>query len=216
MRALLVTGLALALLVGHAAAAGPPKTTHTATGMAAARHLLVTIRAFPAGWTTAAAANGFSGLTCPVFTPSTKGVIERGAASSPSYRAATEGPFANQSAYVYATAAQASLFWRRVATPGIARCVAQSVTQASTTNVQFKVTGRRPIAAPSLAARTAAYRVTAKVTTPGQTADAYVDLVLVGRGRAISALGFWGVNDPVPRSLEARIARAAAKKLPSG
>jgi hypothetical protein len=212
---LIVAGLALALHVGSAAAANPPKTTHTAKGMAAARHLLVTIRAFPAGWTTAAAANGFSGLTCPVFTPSTKGVVERGVAASPSYRAAAAGPFANQSAYVYATAAQASLFWRRVATPGVARCVAQSVTQASTANVQFKVIGRRAIAAPSLAARTAAYRIIASVTTPGQTATAYVDLILIGRGRAISALGFWGVNDPVSHALEARIARAAARKLPS-
>jgi hypothetical protein len=215
MRMLLLAGLAFALLAGRTAAAGTPRTTHTATGMAAARQLLVTSRAFPAGWTTAAAATGFSGLTCPVFTPSTKGVVERGAATSPSYRAAAAGPFANQSAYVYASAAQASLFWRRVATPGIARCVAQSVTQASTTTVQFKVTGRRPIAAPSLGARTAAYRVTATVTTSGQTADAYVDLVLIGHGRAISALGFWGVNDPVPRALEARIARAAARRIPS-
>jgi hypothetical protein len=215
MRRLLSVGLAIGLLAPIAHAATKPGT-HTKQGMATARRLLLTSTAFPRGWTSAAAGKTVPVLACSVFVPSTTGILERGAASSPSFRAGGTGPFVTEAVYVYATARQASTFWRRVARPGIARCLAQSVTQGSTKDVSFKVIRRETLAPPSVGARSAAYRVAATASTPGQTATAYFDLLLVGHGAAIAALSVSGFTDPVSPQLETSLARAAARKLQSG
>jgi hypothetical protein len=216
MRGLLSSLAAAGLLVPVAQAATKPPAagkTHTAAGMATAHRLLLTSRDFPKGWTSSPAGKAVPALTCGSFAPSTTGVVETGAAASPNFRAAAAGPFASEAVYVYATPRQARTFWRRTVGPGIAACFSQSVTQGSTTSVQFAVKKTQLLPLPRLGDRSAAYRVAATATTPGQEVTAYFDLLLIGRGAVVAAITFSSFSEPVSRELALARARAAARRL---
>jgi hypothetical protein len=67
---------------------------------------------------------------------------------------------------------------------------------------------------PALAARSAGDRVTAKGETSGKTVTAYLDTLLIARGRTVTELGFTGYGQPVARQLELRLARIVGARLP--
>ena len=66
-------------------------------------------------------------LTCQVMQPNGKGIVETGAASSPSFSSTTAGPFVQQNSSVFATAGQANTWWRRAVTPSLLTCAAQTI-----------------------------------------------------------------------------------------
>jgi hypothetical protein len=226
MRSLLVVLLAVGALSAGAGAATagdaakqPPaagKTTHTRAGTAAAKRMLLTKRDLGAGWTAAPAGKTPPALTCAGFAPSTDGVVETGVAASPAFRGGDAGPFVAQSVYVYATPAQARRFWLRVVGAGVRSCLTQSVVQGSTTDVKFAVKKIQDLALPALGARRAGYRLTATATAPGQTVDAYVDLLLIGDGKAIAAISLSSFSQPLSERVELALARAAARRLAAG
>lgn len=225
MRGLLSVVAAASLLVPVAQAAKKPPAaghTHTTAGMAKAHRLLLTATDFPKSWTRSPPDKPVPGLTCGNFAPSTIGIVETGAAASPHFAAAAIGPFVFQTAYVYATAAQARTFWRRAVRPELARCLSQTVAQGSTQDVRFTVGKTQVLALPRIGERSAAYRVPATATiaptqtTPGQTVPAYFDLLLIGRGTGMSAITLVALAEPVSNGLELAFARAAARRLAAG
>ncbi|MGZ4388224.1 MAG: hypothetical protein ACXVZL_02460 [Gaiellaceae bacterium] len=204
-------GLAAAAVASAAAPPADPVQKHTAKDVAAARSVLLVRADLGAQWQ--AVKGKVAALTCPSFQPTLKGVVETGAAASPNFSAGNSGPFVTQIAWVYRTAAQASTLWRRVVGAGLERCLADAVTSGSTKDVTFTVEKRLRFALPRLVARAAGYRVLATAATTGQTVDVVYDMVVLGRGRAVTAITLAEFSGPVPAELELRLARRTAARL---
>jgi hypothetical protein len=205
--------LTLGLLGVSASAATALTRRHTAAGDALAAHRLLRRADFGRGWSTSGPPRAVPALTCPRFSPATPHVTESGAAVSPTFSVGSSGPFVGQSAYEYGTGAQRATFWRAVARPGLLRCVADSLSNGSASGVRFTVTGKRLLALPSLSARAIGFRVSGTGTTGGQSVDVYLDVIVVGRGRSVAAISLSSLEQPVPRSLELRLARTVSARM---
>jgi hypothetical protein len=206
--------LVAAAIVPAGALAATPKTTHTKAGMAAAKRALLGAGAFPNAWTSSAPAEKkVPSLACAAAGIDPTGVVEIGSAVTPHYRGSSAGPFASESVYVFKTPAQTARLWKRLVARGLGGCLATSITQGSTQDVSFSRTKQLPVQAPRIAGRTAAYRVSARASTPGQAITAYFDLVLVTRGSSIAALSFSSFSEPPPAGIEALLSRAAISRL---
>jgi O-acetyl-ADP-ribose deacetylase (regulator of RNase III) len=138
-----------------------------------------------------------------------------GAAASPTFSQTANGPFVSQTAYVYPKVTQALTYWHRVVTPRLSSCVAGSLTASSTQTVQFKVTRKRSLALPAIADRRAGYRVIGVASTTAQEITVYLDMIVVGRGSGLTQVSFTTFSQPPSRSLELRLARLVAGRLPA-
>jgi hypothetical protein len=215
-RALLAPALAAALTAGGAVAPAGALTRHpTAAGHAAATALLVRRADFGGGWSAVAPPKVVPGLTCPRFHPATPRVVETGAAASPTFQASSSGPYVAGNAYVFASAAQRSAYWRAVARSGLLRCVADSLAHGSSHGVHFTVTGHRMLALPKLGVQARGYRVSGTATSEGQSLDVFLDVLVLGRGSAVSALSLSSLEQPVGRALELRLARLLGARMSS-
>lgn len=217
--ALLAVG---AFLAPAALAATKPKPTpvpgalvrkHTPAGMAAARAALLDVHALGEGWRATAKPATSASLSCPAWEPALGGIVETGAASSDGFRASATGPFLAQSAWVYRGAAQEAAYWRRVVRGGVLDCLSAAVQQGSTRDVVFSVVGRTRIALPRLAPHVAGYRVAATATSAAQVVRVYYDLLVLGRGAAVTELTWAQFAAPPKRAQELAVARLAARRL---
>lgn len=203
MRALLA-----ALLV-----AATPGVHHTAAGTAAAHRALVHRADLGAGWVAGATPKKAGTLTCGT-TAAPKGVVETGAAVSPTYQLSAAGPFLSESVYVYSSAAGAGKLFARVGGQTALTCLAQSFLGADPNKqVAFTAGKEQTLRAPKVNGHAVAYRVRGQALVTSQKVTVYVDLVLIQRGSAISELSFASFSTPPAASVEARVARAAANRL---
>jgi hypothetical protein len=122
----------------------------------------------------------------------------------------------SQVAYVYATGAQRATVWNALVRPRLVRCVAASLAAGSGDGVRFMVTGKRLVSLPKLGVAAAGYRVGGTATSQGQSVDVFLDMVVLGSGRTISAISISTFEQPVARALEIRLARAVARRLGRG
>jgi hypothetical protein len=208
----LATAVALATLLAGAAWAAVASHL-TPAGLALAHQALLRRADLGQGWTGTPAPKAVPELTCPGFRPGLKGVVEAGAASSPTFRASSSGPFASDTAYAYATAAEEATVWRTIARPGLLSCVAESLTAASGDGVHFTVIGKDLLALANLPARAAGYRVAGTASTANQTVDVYLDVLLLGRGETVTELSISSFEQPVARSFELWLARIIARRM---
>src|SRR5580765_7268954 len=104
--------LAAAVLAGPAAAAAPAEK-HTAVGTTAAKASLLELSDLGKAWSAGATGTPGIHLACQGWSPSGKGVVETGAAGSPSFASTRVGPFISQTTSVYASPGQASAYWAR-------------------------------------------------------------------------------------------------------
>jgi hypothetical protein len=205
--------LALALAGASASTATALTRHHSAAGDTLAGQLLLRRSDFGSGWSTSPAPRTVPALVCPRFSPATPHVTEVGAAASPTFKAGSTGPFVSQSAYEYETGAQRAAFWGRVARPALLRCVADSLTHGSSSGVRFTVTGKRLLALPTLSSRAIGYRVSGTGNTGGESINVYLDLIVLGRGRSVTAISLSTLEQPVARRLELRLARTVAARM---
>lgn len=190
---------------------------HTASGDALARAELLRRTDLGAGWQTISAApRRTPELTCGSFSPHVGGVVERGAASSATFALDSGGPFVAQASYVYASAAQERALWSRLARLGLGRCLKQSLVRGSGHGITFTATGVKEFSAPKLGVMTRAFRVSGMAATTDQSLPVYLDVVLLGAGRSISALSLSSFDVPPARSLELRLGRKIAPRLSAG
>jgi hypothetical protein len=202
MRALLA-----ALLI-----AATPGVHHTPAGKAAAHRALLR-PADLAGWTAGATPKKVGALTCRAST-AVKGAVETGSAASPTYQQSTSGPFVSQTAYVYSTATGAAAMFEHVSGATALSCLAASLGAGDPSGtVAFVATKKQVLPAPHVTGKAAAYRVVGRATVSAQKVTVYVDLLLVQRGKAITALTYSSFSTPVGAALEQKIARAAAGRL---
>jgi hypothetical protein len=196
------------------ASAGALIRRHTPAGTTLAASALLRRSDFGRGWRVSAPPpRSVPRPTCPRFHPATKGVVEVGAAASPTFSGGSSGPFVSQSAFAFATSAQRAAFWHAVSRPGLLRCVEDSLRHGSAGGVHFTVAGGRALPLPALGVQAHGYRVRGTANTTNQSVDVYVDLILLGRGRTVSGLSVSSFEQPVARRLELRLARVVAARL---
>ncbi|MGH2884991.1 MAG: hypothetical protein ACRDPA_20190 [Solirubrobacteraceae bacterium] len=209
--AVLLAGAAGGAVAGGA---GGAVTTHsTPAGKALARHALLNRSDLGRRWTSMPAPRTVPGLTCPAFSPTLSGVVQTGAAISPTFQAGATGPFASQTAYAYANGSEEATVWRELARPHLLTCVAASLVRSASSGVHFKVNGKHLFTLPSLAVNAMGYRVTGTATVPNQTVDVYLDVLLLGGGTTVTELSFSSFVEPMARAVELRLARIVAGRL---
>lgn len=195
------------------AADGATANRPTAAGKAHAREGLLRPSDFGRSWTHTRAPKRVPGLTCPAFSPALAGVVQTGAAISPTFQAGSSGPFASQTAYAYASASEAQTVWREVARRRLLRCVAASLVRSTRGGVHFSVRSKRLLALPSLPVHAMGYRVFGTASIPNQTVNVYLDVVLLGGGTTVTELSISSFLAPVARSFELRLARIVAGRV---
>jgi hypothetical protein len=204
---------AAAVLAGPAAAAAP-SAQHTAVGTTAAKGSLITLSDLGKGWTAGATGTPGLHLACTGWSPSGKGIVETGAAGSPSYSATQTGPFLSQTTSVYGSTKQASTYWARAVQPGLVACVVQTVAALEAQGIHVKVLSKGALPVTKESSLTAGYRVVASLTSPGKTPrKLYFDVVLVGRGNTLSELSMTSFVAPVPAKVEAALAKLVASRI---
>lgn len=212
-RIVVVAGVLGALLAGTAAGAVASRTTPA--GNALARRLLLRRGDFGRGWTSTPAPKRAPGLTCPGFSPALSGVVQTGAAISPTFQAGSTGPFVSQTAYAYASASEEETVWRALARPHLLTCVAASLMR-STRSVHFSVRSKRVETLPRLPVHAVGYRVTGTASVPNQTVNVYLDVILLGGGTTVTELSVSSFFAPVGRAFELRLARTVARRVAAG
>jgi hypothetical protein len=196
-----------------AALAATPGVHHTPAGMALAKHSLLRRADLGPGWITGATPKKVGTLACHAPTQLAR-VVETGSAVSPTYRAASSGPFVSASAFVYDSPAGAARFFDEIAKPSALACLGQSLTSGSSNGgVVFTVRKRQLLPTPHLGVSAAAYRVVGTATVSAQKVTVYADAVLLQHGKTISQISFASFAAPVGTAIEARVARAAAAHL---
>lgn len=185
----------------------------TPAGTALARRALLGRGDFGKGWSSEPAPRAVPPLTCPRFSPALGGATEVGDAASPTFRGSSNGPFVSQSVYVYATAGQRAAVWRAVVRRPLLRCVAASLAGGSGHGVRFAVTGKRLLSLPRIGVAAAGFRASGTASTQGESIDVFLDVVVLGSGRTITAVSISSFEQPVARALELRLARSVAQRL---
>jgi hypothetical protein len=185
----------------------------TPAGRALARVALLRRADLGRGWTSTPAPRAVPSLTCPRFSPAVRSATEVGNAASPTFGRSSSGPFVSQAAYVYASAAQRAAVWRTVVRRPLVRCVAASLAGGSGNGVRFSVTGKRLLSLPRVGAPAAGYRASGTATSQGQSINVFLDVVVLGSDRTITAISISSFEQPVARALELRLARTVAGRL---
>jgi hypothetical protein len=212
MRLVVVLGAA-AVLAGPAAAAAPP-ARHTAAGTAAAKASLLTKSDLGKYWTAGATGTPGLRLSCQGWSPSGAGVVETGAAGTPSYSSSNVGPWVVQTTSVYGSSKQASTYWARAVQPGLVACVLQTVKAVESQGIKVTVLSKGNLPVSKASSLTAGYRVVANLTAPGKTPrKLYFDVVLVGRGNTLSEISMTSFVAPVPAKVENALAKLVGSRI---
>jgi hypothetical protein len=185
----------------------------TATGNKLARDVLVRRADLGSSWSQTPAPAHVPPLTCPAFDPAINGVTETGTAASPTFGHGSSGPFVSADAYVYATAGQATTVWSRVVRPALRRCVAEGLRSASGNGTKFRVTTSDLLALPPLGIRRAGYRIAGTATRTDQSANVFLDALVLSAGRRLVAVTISSFFSPPTRKFELRVARIVAHRL---
>jgi len=200
-----------AVAVGDASAAAPA-VKRTKADDAAARATLLTSADLGKEWkVTRATSQQAPGFSCSGYEPSGRGIVETGAATSPSF--SSNGAIVQQNTGVYATAKQARAFWARAIRPGLAACAGQTLASIESRGIVVSnlAAGTLPLAKP--VPRTAAYRVTATLKANGKTLKTYYDVLIVSRGRTITEITISTFGNPAPQAFEHALAVIVARRL---
>ena len=204
--ALIVTGAALA-------ASGEPQKHYTPADTAKAKSVVLKLSDLPAGWTGKKSAGSGGHLQCKTFKPDESDLTKTGNADS--YDFSKGLYFINSSASIFRSAAQAQAAWDRVVRPGLLTCLRSIFEKgASSGGATTTVTGQGTLAFPKVAPRTAAFRITfqTKSTSPSQTLNGDIDVVLLGRDRIDAVMLFVGFGKP-NGTLERHLAGVVAARM---
>jgi hypothetical protein len=180
----------------------------TAAGKKLAKRALLRSSDLGPDWTRIALPQGDSSLTCPNFDPDLSAFTIHGRASTSFVQSGMDQ--ISSSAVVYASRAQAVGDFKAAARPELAGCLRYLITREfRKAGIAAGVPSARMLEAPGLGERSASYRVVWRIRSGRVSVTAYSDFLVVQRGRTIAALGFTGVDGPIPsRNLYARLVAA--------
>ncbi len=219
VRILLLGGLIAALVVPAVALAadGQPRKALTKAGQATARSVLLVRGDLGAGFASTARDNDRrlpKGARCDALDESDLTIT--GDAASPDFRLA-QGPVfvtVGSTAQVYRTLREANASWNRGSTAETTTCLGDIIRLTAGPGRKITVVSARKIPFPSVAPKTAAYRIVIDVTFGGkQRVRAYVDAVILQQGRIQSGLLFTSLGSPVDDSDRLALARVVAARM---
>ena len=226
-RALAATAVAALVVCGAAVAASlPPQLQFDATDQTWAQTLIVSERDLDHTWEIAPgsgeAGDPRDNALCPAPVGPDESDLTITAGNSSSAVRRDGGALVASAATIWQTPEHAQADWDRTNQPSLLGCVAAGLAASSTKKMKLVVTGKRPLAFPAVAPRTAAYRfaiaykTTRKVRGKRRTISmpATFDLVLLGSGRASAQLIFLSFNKvPIGEASEQRAALSVARRL---
>lgn len=147
-------------------------------------------------------------LTCSGLNESDLTVT--GDAEAPTWGVATV--FVTSSSTVYATRADAVTSWRRGTSGAGTSCLREELGREFARQ-GARVVSLRRMSFPSLAQRSAAYRLTLSGEAQGQTVSAFVDFVVLLQGRALGGLVVGSALVQPDRRAEVGLARTLAGRM---
>ena len=204
-----------AALIAAAATAGQPQRKYTAAGNAAAKAITLKRSDLPAGWKkTKGGGGGSSSVTCPSFDPDQSDLTTVGHADTAFEDAQGLGNVASIVG-IFSTPAQGRTSWTRIVKPPLLGCMASFLEGSAANGTTIKVVSKGPLRLAVPGKRHAAYRIVANVTSGNQRAKVYLDLILQGAGPANSVMIVTSVLAAPSAAVEAKIARAVARRLPA-
>jgi hypothetical protein len=195
-----------------------PKEQINAADQKKAASILLKRTDFVAGWKKVPSApDDDTHFNCPGFDPNGSDLVQTGEAEADFERS---GGFPSVYSYadVYKTKAHALAAWTRTVKPAMARCLATLFKQAiEEEGGKVAITAAGKIAFPKLAPRTAAFRVSLKLTLTenGQTSTLPLVLyaVALGGGRGEAGLMAIGFGKTVPLADVRTLARVTAQRF---
>ncbi len=202
------------ILLAIVFAAAAPAMKHTTADTTTAKASLVKIADFGKGWTGKASPQQGLALGCTGFQPSGKGIVETGAATSAAISFGTVGPFVLQKTSVYATTAEANTYWQRAVTARLVTCVSGVLRGLSARGIKVTITAQGKLPFSTTLEHTAAYRAVATVGKNKLTY--YIDVIILGKGRTITALTINRIEAAPPSSFEKGLATIVASRLNGG
>lgn len=189
---------------------------HTAAGMATAQRALLSHTDLGSRWLAGTTPKKAGSLSCTGGTSQVRGVVEIGAAVTPTYRLSASGPFVSESSFVYNSAAAAGRYFRQAAQPNLSSCLVQMLTGGNTNQAVAFIPGTpEPLPTPRLPAAVVAYRIDGQAVATAQKVLVYVDVVVAQRGAAIVEIAYSSFSQPLRAVEEQRIERAAVARLGS-
>jgi hypothetical protein len=177
--------LVLALVVTGSAPADhlDPQKRIRADDQARARAMLLRDSDLP-GFKRQPASGGEVHLTCSALDESDLTVT--GDAEAPTWSSSVLAM--TSSSTLYATRADAAASWTRGTSSAGTRCLRQELAREFSRRGARLSSSLRRLAFPALAQRSAAYRLTLTGESQGQTPTLFIDFVVLGYGRALTAL----------------------------
>ena len=139
-----------------------------------------------------------------------------GDANSPDFRLAGPGVFVTvgSSAHVYRTLREANSSWTRGTTRQTLTCLGDIVRLSAAPSQKLKIVSSAQLAFPKLAPRTSAYRLVITIAAgSGQRVRAYVDAIVLQRGRIQSVLLVTSLGRPVAETEQRALAGVLAERM---
>src|SRR5262245_32794649 len=199
----------LAILLATAA----PAMKHNAADTKKAQASVLALKDLGKGWTGQTSPQSGVTFSCPGYRPSGAGVVETGGASSPTFSYSQTGPFVLQKASVYATSGQADTYWRRAVTPKLLTCAVQTLEAVSARGVKVTITKKTTYPLKTGISHTLAFRVAGTLETNGNKVTNYLDVIVLGSGRTITAITISSFRSAPPPAFELILAHEVAQKI---
>ena len=140
-----------------------------------------------------------------------------GDANSPDFRLAQTGIYVTigSSAHVYRTLREANASWRRGTSKDVLRCLGDIVRLSGAKGQKISVVSSARVSFPAIAPKTSAYRVVVTIAPTGSTQRirAYVDAVVLQRGKVQSVLLVTSLGSPVATAERAALASILAARM---
>jgi hypothetical protein len=223
VRALIVAALAALVLASPAAASPDPQLQFDPVDQTWAETIVLGTADLGPNWRSLPA--NFSGdprenAICPAGPDESDLTVTGGNASD--FVRADGGAILASAVTIWQTAEQAQADWDRTVQPSLMNCVAAGLRSASTKKIKLVVTGKRALAYPAIAPRTAAYRfsiayrTTVKMKKRRKVVStlATFDLIVLGNGRASALLATLSFNKvPLSESSKQSFAAMLAKRM---
>src|SRR4051794_5017315 len=194
-------------------AAAAPAVKHNAADTAKARASVLAVKDLGNGWTGAASPQSGVTFACAGYRPSGSGVVETGSATSPTFSYSQTGPFLLQKASVYASVGQANTYWRRAVTPKLLTCAVQTLEAVTARGVKVKITKKATYPLKTGIAHTLAFRVVGSLTSNGNTVTNYLDVIVLGSGRTITAVTISSFRSAPPAEFERIVAHEVGQRI---
>jgi len=141
-----------------------------------------------------------------------------GDASSPDFRLVGGGVFVTvgSSAHVYRTLREANASWTRGTSKQTLTCLGDIVRLSAAPDQKVTIVSSKRLEFPRVAPRTSAYRIIVSIATGAQRIRAYVDAIVLQRGRVQSVLLFTSLGRPVGATERAALAGVVAGRMERG